>query len=94
MIEKILENYKAALEKEKSIVLSIKVSTKMPKTSFISQMENGTLKLNVCSAPEKGKANKEIIKFLSKQFSVHRNNIDILSGKTSNLKLIKIIRAG
>jgi len=93
MLQKVLEDLKLALQKEKSIVLSIKVSTKMPRTKFASLMENGTLKLNVSTAPEKGKANKEIIKFFSKEFLVPKSNIEILSGKTAPLKLIKIKRA-
>ena len=40
--------------------------------------------------PEKGKANAELIKFLSKTFNIKRDKISIISGKTDRLKLIKI----
>ncbi len=92
MIEKVLKACKETLDQEKTVVLSIKVSTRMPRTRFTAWMENGTLKMDVSSAPEKGKANKEIIKYLSKQFSVPKGNVEILSGETSALKLIRIKR--
>ena len=90
MVSEILKNYKETLNKEKSVVIPIKVSTKMPKTRFVSQMEDGTLKMSVNAAPEKGKANKEIIKFLAREFGVPKSCIQILSGETSPHKMIRI----
>jgi len=49
-----------------------------------------TYKIRLKSAPEKGKANTELIKFLAKEFSVPKENIEIISGKTERIKLIKI----
>lgn len=86
----IIEKYKEILDKGKDIVLTVKVSTRMSRTRFTGQMEDGTLKMNVTSAPEKGKANKEIIKFLSKELGVPKNSIEIISGETSPKKMIKI----
>ncbi|MFC1616033.1 DUF167 domain-containing protein [Patescibacteria group bacterium] len=44
------------------------------------------------AAPEKGKANAELIKFLSKNLGISKSQISIISGKTDQLKLIKIIQ--
>lgn len=49
-----------------------------------------TYKIRLKSAPEKGKANAELIKFLSKEFNAPKENIEIISGKTERIKLIKI----
>jgi len=53
-------------------------------------MADGTLKIRIAAPPEKGKANTELIKFLSKHFDLPKNQITIISGKTEPLKLIKI----
>ena len=49
-----------------------------------------TIKIKIKAAPEKGKANTELIKFLSKELDIKRSNISIISGKTDRIKLIKI----
>lgn len=49
-----------------------------------------TIKIRIKAVPEKGKANEELIKFLSKELKLPRENFKILSGKTEQLKLIKV----
>ena len=49
-----------------------------------------TIKIKVKAVPEKGKANTELIKFLSNKLEIKKANISILSGKTDRIKLIKI----
>lgn len=92
MHKTLMEDYKKLLEKEGIITLKIKVSPKMSKIEFRKVLEDGTLKLNIKSAPEKGKANKEIINFLSKGFCISKKNISILSGETSPLKLVRLCK--
>ena len=48
------------------------------------------LKVKVSAAPEKGKANQCLIKFLSKQLGVKRNAVSIISGTTSPIKHVRI----
>jgi uncharacterized protein len=74
--------------------LRIKVLPKSPKSEIVDIMddkENGqTIKIRIKAAPEKGRANAELIGFLSKEMKVSKNNITIIAGKTEQLKLIKI----
>ena len=49
-----------------------------------------TIKIRVKAAPERGKANEELIKFLSKELDVSTAQISIISGKTDRIKLIRI----
>lgn len=53
-------------------------------------MEDGTLKVRVKAPPEKGKANKEVIKVLAKKYGVKKSEVEIVSGATDQIKLIKI----
>lgn len=48
------------------------------------------LKINVISPPEKGKANAELIKFLSHNLKLAKSNIIILSGELDRYKKILI----
>lgn len=51
----------------------------------------GNLKVKVHAPPVDGKANKELIDFLSEIFDVPKSHIEILSGETSSNKKVKII---
>jgi len=79
---------------EKIRYLRIKVIPKSPKTEIVETFEDGengeTIKIRIKAPPEKGKANAELIKFLSKEFTVRKENIVIISGKSDRIKLIKL----
>jgi uncharacterized protein len=85
-----LEDYIIKLNKEKIIYLQVKASPGKPKTEIKEIMKNNIIKISISSPPEKGKANKELIKFLSKEFNVQKDNIKINSGESGKIKLIKI----
>ncbi len=82
------------IEIPKSDYLRIKVLPKSPKNEVVEILEDAdgekTIKIRIKAVPEKGKANAELIKFLSKELKVPRDKISIISGKTEQLKLVKI----
>lgn len=49
------------------------------------------LKLSIAAEPTDGKANKEIINFLSEQLGLPKSVIQIKAGKTSTYKLLQIL---
>jgi len=49
-----------------------------------------SLKLAVTAAPEKGKANKAILKLLAKRLGVSPSSVSILSGETSKQKKVLV----
>jgi len=51
---------------------------------------NNALKITITAPPVEGKANKKCIAYLAKYFDVAKSRIEIISGKTSKIKLIKI----
>ena len=53
--------------------------------------EDEFLKISVVSVPEKGKANKELIGYLSKKLKIAKSDFEILSGELDRWKKIKII---
>ena len=51
---------------------------------------DGVLRVKVAAPPVKGKANKELIAFLSRVLSVEKSSISIAKGHTSRRKVIAI----
>ena len=48
------------------------------------------IKVKICAPPEKGKANKELLEYLSAILKIPKIDIDIIHGRFSNIKEIKI----
>ena len=63
------------------------VKVNQPKTEILEETEN-TLKVALKAKPEEGKANKELINFLSKKFD---SKIEIIKGKKNRKKLVKLV---
>ncbi|MBR1648977.1 MAG: DUF167 domain-containing protein [Alphaproteobacteria bacterium] len=76
------------------IVLSVRITPNAGKTEvkgvFIDADGGEFLKISVVSIPEKGKANQELIKFLSKSLKLAKTMLMIISGETSHLKKVLI----
>jgi uncharacterized protein (TIGR00251 family) len=58
--------------------------------SEVSGFSGGVLQLKIAAPPEKGKANRELIAFLSRLLGVKRSSISIVKGATGRNKLIAI----
>lgn len=72
------------------MTLKIKVTPRAPRTEFIGEMADGTLKVGVAAPPEKGKANEELCAFLARHYGVERAQVEVISGHSSTRKLVKI----
>ena len=76
-------------EVEDGIVVSVKVQPNASKDMVVGEHAD-QLKIAVTVAPEKGKANKTVIKVLSKLLGVKSSDVEILSGETSREKKVFI----
>lgn len=70
--------------------ITVKVIPKSSKTEMAGHLADGTWKVKIAAAPEKGKANKALCVFLADYFGVPRSRVSILSGETSHIKRIRI----
>ena len=57
------------------------------------EVENDEISVGIKSKPQKGEANKEFIKKLSKHFGVPQSQVKIMSGEKSRKKLIQIMKS-
>jgi uncharacterized protein (TIGR00251 family) len=76
-------------EVEGGVVVSVKVQPNASKDRIVGKLGD-QLKIAVTVAPEKGKANKVVIKVLSRLIGVKSSDIEILSGETSRDKKVFI----
>ena len=56
----------------------------------ITDFTSGVLQIRVAAPPIKGKANKELIDFLSQKLGVSKSDLQIIKGNTSQHKVIAI----
>lgn len=70
-------------------LLEVKIVTRASRSSVI-EMDDGSLRVYVKAAPEKGKANAELVKALAQHLRVRKSGIKIVKGRKSRSKLIKI----
>ncbi len=69
----------------------MKVSPGSSTTEFHSVMDDGCCKIRLKAPPIDGRANEELVRWLSKQFGVSTAGVQIKSGKSSRRKTVKII---
>lgn len=67
----------------------VKVSAGAKKTRLTGR-HGDAVKISIQSPPVDGKANKELVAFLSKYLDVPKSSVRILRGETSNFKLILV----
>ena len=53
-------------------------------------MHNDAVRIKIAAPPEKGKANKELVDFLSENLGIAKAEIEIVSGQTSRQKVVAI----
>ena len=74
---------------EGGVVVSVKVQPNASKDRVVGEHAD-QIKIAVTVAPEKGKANKAVIKILCKSLGVKSSDIQIVSGETSRDKKVFI----
>ena len=60
------------------------------KFSEVIKKENNVLHVKINALPIDGKANEKLIEILSKYFSTTKNNVEIITGFTSKIKIIEV----
>ena len=70
--------------------LRVKVIPKSSRTELAGILPDGTWKIKVAAAPEKGRANQALCEFLADHFRVAKSKVRIVSGGTSHLKRIHV----
>jgi uncharacterized protein YggU (UPF0235/DUF167 family) len=70
--------------------IRVKVVPRSAASGLAGEMADGTLKVRIVAAPERGRANAELCRVLARHYSVAPGAVTIVSGHTSALKLVRI----
>jgi uncharacterized protein (TIGR00251 family) len=73
--------------------IDMKIEVKVyPKSSrHMLVMKDGVLRAYVRSAPDKGKANRELVELLAEEYKVSKSKVIILKGETARNKIVEVI---
>jgi hypothetical protein len=74
---------------EEELVINIKVTPRSSRAG-IAEPYGGGLKVRLSSSPVKGKANKELIEVLAREFGIRKKDVEIISGKKSKNKMVRL----
>ncbi len=69
--------------------LAVKVTPNAGRNE-ISGFKEGVLQVKIGAPPDKGKANKELVDFLSEKLGVKKSAVLIIKGQTSRNKVIAV----
>ena len=73
----------------KGVRLRLRVKPGASRSRLVAA-HGGALKLEVNAPPEKGKANRELVKLLARELKLSRTDIEITAGTTSQDKTVLI----
>ena len=70
--------------------VKIRVTPRSSKSEIVGRTADGTLKIKLKAPPVDGKANEELIEFLSDEFSVSKSRVRIVKGERGKNKTVEI----
>lgn len=70
--------------------IKIKLLPRSSINQIVETDETGEIKIKIKSPPVDGEANKELIKFLSKEWNIPKSHIKIIKGEKSKHKIIEV----
>jgi uncharacterized protein (TIGR00251 family) len=77
-------------EHNEGVVFTAKIVPGSSGPTRICGLLDEMLKVKVSAAPEKGKANQCLVKFLAEQLGVKKNAVSIISGERNPVKRVKV----
>ncbi|MCX9026502.1 MAG: DUF167 domain-containing protein [Candidatus Methanoperedens sp.] len=84
----------AVRQVEDGVILELDISAGSKETAIKGYNPwRKRIEIRLSERAQKGKANAELMSFLSNLFNVHSRNVEIISGSTNSKKSVKIIQA-
>lgn len=89
---RMIDALKEQLRENGEITFRVKVRTGAPESRFRGPLGLDTFKIDIAAIPEDGKANAELVSFLSETFGVGKHEVEIVHGETARLKILRVRR--
>jgi uncharacterized protein (TIGR00251 family) len=80
---------KALMDSKNKTVIRIQVNPGVARNE-VTGIYGGLFKLGIAAPPVKGRANKELISYLSNLLRIKRDDIEIISGQKTRIKTIAV----
>ncbi len=71
------------------LIINVKVEPRSSRSGIVGPYGD-SIKVKLTSPPVEGKANKELIEILSKEFGIAKKDVEIISGQSSKNKTVKL----
>tara|TARA_Y100000310_G_scaffold198203_1_gene198242 strand:- start:12 stop:278 length:267 start_codon:yes stop_codon:yes gene_type:complete len=85
-----LQKFHQELNESGSVHFTVRAVPNAAESKILEVMDDESIKIAVNAQSEKGKANKELIKFIANQFGVEKSKVSILSGESARIKIVKV----
>lgn len=79
----------SAAKSQTQITLKIKVEPRSSKSEVVGPYGDA-LKVKLNSPPVEGKANKELVEVLAREFGIPKRDVEIISGQSSKNKTVRL----
>jgi uncharacterized protein len=76
-------------EKDGAVTFRVRVVSRASKTTIAGE-HDGALKVRVAAPPVEGAANEELTRFLARSFGTSARDVEIVGGRTSKTKLVRV----
>jgi len=76
-------------EQDGSVTFNVRVIPRSSKSEIVGEYD-GALKVKLTSPPVNGAANEELVKLIAKECEVSKSDVEIVSGRTSKTKQVRI----
>jgi uncharacterized protein len=76
-------------ENIEGVVFKVKAAPNAGKSAVAGE-HNGMLKVKIAAAPERGRANEELVSFLSELLKISRSRVEIIKGGAARIKTVSI----
>ncbi len=72
------------------LILRVRVQTRASKDEFVGRLAN-RIRVRITAPPVDGKANKHLLRFVAKTFSVAPSHVHLVNGQSSRNKTLRIV---
>jgi uncharacterized protein (TIGR00251 family) len=72
------------------LILNLRIQPKASRDAFVGPYGEDEYKVAITAPPVDGKANSHLLKFIAKQFGLAASQVDLVSGKSSRSKRLRL----
>lgn len=76
---------------KRGTALSVKVIPRAKKNEVAGLMDDGSVRIRITAPPVEGAANAALVEFLAELMNIHKNQVEIVAGLSSERKLVSLV---